>query len=120
MDSERIQTILETSPQYDETRDNTLRAMINEFYTRKMSSIVALVWGMGLIFMGLAAFCAVRFFYATDTRGQIFHAVGFLLFMQWLASIKIFAWQMIHRNSIKREIKRLEIRLQDISERIGS
>ena len=120
MDSERIQTILDTSPEYDETRDNTLRAMISDFYSRKMTSIVALVWGMGVVFMGLAIFCAVRFFSVTNTRGQIFHAVGFLLFMQWVSSLKVFAWQMIHRNSLKRELKRLEIRMQDISERLES
>jgi len=29
--------------------------------------------------------------------------------------MKIFAWQMLHRNSIKREIKRLELRIAEMT-----
>ena len=52
MNSEQIQTIIETTPDYDEARDNTLHAMLSDFYNEKMRSIVILVWGMGLLFMG--------------------------------------------------------------------
>jgi hypothetical protein len=37
-----------------------------------------------------------------------------------MAIMKIFAWQMIHRNSIKREIKRLELRIAELSEMVKS
>ena len=59
------------------------------------------------------------FFRTENIRLQIFYAVMFLMFMQFLGMMKFFAWQMIHRNSLKREIKRLEIRLQDISDRLN-
>lgn len=118
MNSEKIQTIIETTPDYDEARDNTLRAMLSDFYNQKMASIVVLVWGMGLLFMGGGIFSLVLFFRTAEIKWQIFYAVMFLMCMQFLGMMKTFAWQMIHRNSIKREIKRLEIRLQDISERL--
>ena len=118
MNNEQLQTILETTPDYDEARDNTLRAMLSDFYNEKMRSIVILVWGMGLVFMGGGILSLVLFFMAPDTKWQIFYAVMFLMCMQFLGMMKTFAWQMIHRNSIKREIRRLEIRLQDISERL--
>jgi hypothetical protein len=119
MNSEHIQTILDTTPEYDEARDNTLRTMLSEFYNRKMTSIVILVLGMGLTFMGAGILSLVLFFRTDDIRFQIFYAIMFLMFMQFLGMMKIFAWQMIHRNSLKREIKRLEIRLQDISDRLN-
>ncbi len=118
MNSEQIQTIIETTPDYDEARDNTLRAMLSDFYNQKMTSIVILVWGLGLLFMGGGILSLILFFQAPDTKYQIFYAVIFLMSMQFLGMMKTFAWQMIHRNSIKREIKRLEIRLEDISERL--
>jgi hypothetical protein len=119
MNSEKIQTIIETTPDYDESRDNTLRAMLSDFYNQKMTSIVILVWTLGLLFMAGGILSLVLFFRNTETKGQIFYAVMFLMCMQFLGMMKTFAWQMIHRNSIKREIKRLEIRLQDISERLN-
>ena len=118
MDTDQMQTILETTPDYDEARDNTLRAMLSDFYNQKMTSIVVLVWGLGLLFMGGGILSLILFFKTPDTRYQIFYAVMFLMCMQFLGMMKTFAWQMIHRNSIKREIKRLEIRLEDISERL--
>ena len=120
MNTEQIQTIIETTPDYDEARDNTLRAMLSEFYNRKMTSIVILVLGMGVTFMGAGILSLILFFRTDDIKLQIFYAVMFLMFMQFLGMMKVFAWQMIHRNSIKREIKRLEIRLQDISDRLDA
>jgi hypothetical protein len=34
--------------------------------------------------------------------------------------IKVFAWQMIHRNNIKREIKRLELRIVELGQIVKS
>ncbi|MCP4455799.1 MAG: hypothetical protein GY809_30440 [Planctomycetes bacterium] len=84
-----------------------------------MTSIVILAWALGLLFMGGGIFSLIQFFMSPNTKYQIFCAVMFLMCMQFLGMMKTFAWQMIHRNSIKREIKRLEIRLQDISERLN-
>jgi hypothetical protein len=33
--------------------------------------------------------------------------------------MKIFAWQMLARNSIKREIKRLELRIAELARSVG-
>lgn len=120
MESQHAQTILDATPVYDEAHDNTIQAMLSEFYNRKMTSIVVLVLGMGVTFMGAGILSLFLFFRTEDIKLQIFYAVMFLMFMQFLGMMKVFAWQMIHRNSLKREIKRLEIRLQDISEKLDA
>ena len=52
-------------------------------------------------------------------KEQIMFAVLFLCGVQMIALIKIFAWQMIHRNGIKREIKRLEIRIANLTNKVS-
>jgi len=83
-----------------------------------MLPTVVLVWGMGITFMAGAIVSAVMFFATEQVQYQIMWAVIFLTCIQWVGSMKIFAWQMIHRNGIKREIKRLELRIAELSETV--
>ena len=116
MDEKEIQKIIEGT--YDVSRENTLWSMVGDFYNRKMLSMVILVWGMGVTFMGVAIFGGVKFFGTGEIRYQIMYAVIFLTCIQWVGLLKIFAWQLIHRNSVKREIKRLELSIAEMSETV--
>jgi hypothetical protein len=93
--------------------------MVSEFYSRKMLSIVILVWVWGIAFLAGAVFSGVRFFRADEIRCQIMYAAIFISCIQFVATLKVFAWQIIHRNSIKREIKRLELRIAELAGAIG-
>jgi len=46
------------------------------------------------------------------------YAAGFVCFVHGISLIKIFAWQIIHRNGLRREIKRLEIRIAVLNETV--
>ncbi|MBN2593083.1 MAG: hypothetical protein JXA81_06225 [Sedimentisphaerales bacterium] len=116
MDQDELKKIIEGPDEYDRAKEDGLLGMVGDFYTRKMLSMVVLVWGMGIIFMGIAIFSAIRFFGTGEIRYQIMYAIIFLTCVQWVSSLKVFAWQLIHRNSIKREIKRLELRIAELNE----
>jgi len=119
MNQDELKKIIESSDQYDQDRQDGLRGMIGDFYSRKMLPIVILVWSFAITCMAGAVVSAVMFFAAEDVKHQIMWAVIFLTCIQWVGLMKIFAWQMIHRNSIKREIKRLELRIADMAGRIA-
>jgi ABC-type spermidine/putrescine transport system permease subunit I len=114
MNHEEVEKMIDNADAYDEAREDTLRSMISSFYSRKMLSTVILVWVSFLVCFALAVASAVLFFRADQTRDQILYAALFVCFMQWSTLTKIFAWQTIHKNSIKREIKRLEIRVAEV------
>ena len=116
MDDEQIKQMLEDG--YDDSKEDTLRAMASQFYNKKMLSTVIIVWGYALAIIALAVYSGIKFFGAEDTRSQIMYAGLFVCCVQFMAMIKVFAWQMIHRNSIKREIKRLEIRVAALNETV--
>lgn len=94
--------------------DNSLRAMLAEFYNRKMLSTIILVWINALVYLALAVWSAMGFFQAETVKAQIMYAAIFVCAVQLIALIKVFAWQMIHRNMLMREIKRLESRLDEV------
>ena len=99
----------------NEPRENTIWSMASDFYNRKMLSIVIFVWAWAIAIMALIVYSAVRFFDVDRTKSQIMYAAMyaaiFVCGCQFMALMKMFAWQMIHRNSIKRDIKRLELRV---------
>lgn len=116
MSEEQIQKMIEDM--YDESKANTLHSMIKDFYNRKMQSIVIIVWTFALVCIAGAVVCGVLFAKAGETKMMILYATLFLVCVHWIDLMKIFAWQFIHRNGIKREIKRLEIRIAELSETV--
>ena len=103
---------------YDESKEGTIRSMISDFYNRKMASVIILVWAFGLIFIALAVFSGVKFFVSEQVKDLVMYAVIFLASIHFIGLMKLFAWMMIHRNSIKREIKRLELRIAELTETV--
>ncbi len=118
MNDQQIKKMLEDT--YDNSRENTLRSMLKEFYNRKMISIVILVWIWAIIFIAGAVYSGIQFFKTDQAMGQIMYAAIFICCFQGVGLIKVFAWQMIHKNSITREIKRLELRIAELSETVKS
>ena len=116
MNDEQIKKMLEDT--YNNSKEDTLRSMVKEFYSRKMLSSIILVWAYAIIFFAGAAYCGIQFFKTDQARFQIMYAAIFVCCIQCIGLIKIFAWQMIHKNSIKREIKRLEIRIAELNETV--
>ena len=119
MNDDKLNKMMEEIGNYDEAKEDTLRSMIGDFYNRKMLSSVVLVWAWGILAIVGAIYCGIKFFDTDIVGRQIMYATIFLTCVAWLSLIKIFAWQLIHRNSIKREIKRLELRIAELSVKWG-
>jgi len=114
MNDEQIKKIIEDT--YDVVREDTVWTMLKDFYNRKMLSSIILLWTYFLIFLALAIFSGIKFFKTDQTQYQIMYAAIFICCIQFFALIKIFGGQMIHRNSLKREIKRLELRIAELNQ----
>ena len=115
MNTEQTDRMPNSLNNYDDAKDDTLWGMARSFYNRSMLSVIIIVWVYALVFIAVAVYCGIRFFKTDDTQYQIMYAVIFLCSIQFIAIMKIFAWQMIHRNSIKRAIRRLETRIEQLS-----
>lgn len=116
MNNEQIKKIIEDA--YDVPREDTVMSVVRDFYSRKMLGTAILVWAFGIIFFAGAAYSGIQFLNTDQTKCQIMYAALFICFVHGIGLMKIFAYGMVHRHSIKREIKRLEIRIAQLSESI--
>ena len=115
MTDEQIRKIIDDPRAYEDARENTVRSMLGDFYNRKMLSTAIFVWVWGLAVMAGAAYCGVQFFRNVETRDHIMYAAIFIPCVLSIGFMKVFAWEMVNRHSIKREIKRLELRIADLA-----
>lgn len=118
MSNEQIRKIIEDS--YDDSKEETLRAMARDFYSRSMRSTAILVYAWVIIFIALAVYSAMRFFKADQTQAQIMYAALFILGAHGVGLMKICAWEMMNRHSIRRDLKRLELRVAELTEMLKS
>ncbi len=113
---EQIKKIIEDT--CNDSKEDTLRSMLGDFYNKKMTFIIILVWIEFLIILALAIFSGIKFFETDQVASQIMYATIFICCIQFFVLIKVFALHMISKNSIKREIKRLEIRIAELNETV--
>jgi hypothetical protein len=113
-----LKTIIDDLEGYDESREGTALGMLTEFYSRKFLSTAIVVWANALVMTGVALLSAILFFRTDVAKEEILYATIFLAAFIWTASIKMFAWMAVNRNSIAREVKRLEIRVVELARAI--
>jgi hypothetical protein len=119
MDREHIKRIIDSPDEYDEARGDSIASMLSDFYNRKMLSIAILVWAWALVFIAGAVGSAIMFFASDQTRDQIMYSALFVCLVLFVGFMKVFAWLMIARNGIKREVKRLELRIAELAQALA-
>ncbi len=116
MSDEQIRRIIDDS--YDESREEGIRAMGRDWFSRKMLSTVLFVWAWAIPLMAVAVYSAIKFFETNQTREQIMYAALFIVSAHYIGGMKIFAWQMLHRRAIARNLKHLELRIAELNETV--
>jgi hypothetical protein len=92
----------------NESKEDSIWSMAKDFYSKKMRSTAILVWICAIMFFAAAAYCGSKFLQTDQTKSQIMYAALFVCCFNGICLMKIFAWLMIHRLGIKREIKKLK------------
>jgi len=67
-----------------------------------------LVWIYGVAFVAVAIFALLRLFAVDQVRYMIFYAALFVAAIVCLMAIKMWFWMQIYRNSILRQMERLQ------------
>ena len=118
MNEEQIIKIIDSPPEYDESKEDTLLSMVGQLYSRKMlPSMFVLATYLVPCFAG-AIYCGVKFFKTDQSQFQLMYAAIFVCCVQGIIFSKVKYWQMLFKNNISREIKRLELRIAELNETV--
>ena len=102
--------LLKLSPE-----DSSLHYMLIESFRGKHRWLNTMAVGWTFVAVTLAVVAVYQFFHAEGTQAMIAWATAFLWFSLWVAMLKLWFWMEMQRLPITREIKRLELKIVELS-----
>lgn len=101
---------------YDTSKEDTLLSMVGQLYSKRMMPSFLVHAAYSLIFIVPAVYCGIKFFDTQQIQFQIMYAAVFICCVQVIFLRKVIYWQMLHKNSVNREVKRLEVRIVELTQ----
>ena len=96
----------------------SMREQIVDSFRGRNRWIVIYIWTFTLIFSGLTFYSLYQFLYATNLMETVTWGVAILLFTIMVALGKIWSWMELNKNSVLREVKRLELAVAELATRV--
>jgi len=124
-DIEKIDTLIkealteEEAKFYDDLDEQNVFEMLGGLFKGKNKWIMYLMNVVMLIVLGLLIYCIVQFFNTEETNELIKWSVAGGVCLLTVSMLKMFLWMQMDKNSIKRELKRLELQVSNLSSKLS-
>ncbi len=91
--------------------DQSMMEMVLDIFrgTQRWLTFLAIFWGF--VFMAGSVFGIIQLFKTQEPREHILWALGVVFCVSAISMMKIWFWMQMNRNSILREIKRVELQV---------
>ncbi len=99
-------------------REGTYFSFFSDFYTRNNRVVIIWVWCTALFFLALLVVSAILFFQTNNPQYHILYATLFICSVQVLILTKIVYYLAVIRNRTLRDIKRLELCMAEMNEKL--
>ena len=104
----------------DPDREPPMRTQITETFRGRFRWVALLAVFFRILFLIIAIIAVVQFFRVTGTRDLVAYATLFLASVVATAALKLWYWMLLIKNSVIREIKRLELHVAKLSQGLNS
>ena len=96
---------------YEQLDEEPIQQQFLGLYKGRMKYWAMLTTFMQLVFTGLFFYCAYMFFTVETNKEMIIWGISGLYIALSICMIKLFHWMQMNKNSILREIKKIELHL---------
>ncbi|GGG33663.1 hypothetical protein GCM10011344_38110 [Dokdonia pacifica] len=103
---------------YDDLDEQNLLQMFGGVFMGKNKWIVIMMNIVNVIVLGFFVYCIIHFFKTDVTNELIKWAVAGVFCMLMLSMLKLYIWMQMDKNSIIRELKRLELQVSTLSSKL--
>ncbi len=99
--------------------DQSMMEMVLDTFrgTQKWLTFFAIVFG--IVFMAGSVFGIIQLFKAQDMHEHILWGLGVMFCLSAVSMMKIWFWMQMNRNSILREIKRVELQVARLAAKLS-
>ena len=109
----------EESKFYDEFEEQNLLQMLGGVFQGKLGWLIVIMNIVIVLVFGLFIYCAIQFFNTEETNELIKWSVAGTFCMISISLLKLFVWMQMDKNSILREMKRLEFQVSILSSKLS-
>lgn len=104
---------------FDEYSDEpSMVSMVFEVFRGRHRWLVLWMWLVSVAMLIFGIVAVVQFFKVETTREMIAWAIGFLTCLSAVSMLKVWFWMEMQKNSITREVKRLELQIARLAQRL--
>ena len=103
---------------YDSLDEQNVFQMIFSVFDGKNKWVMVMMNIVSFIALGLFIYCTVQFFNTDVTNELIKWTIGGVFCILMISMLKIFIWMQMDKNSIIRELKRLELQVSTLSSKL--
>lgn len=104
---------------YDELEEQNLLQMLGGVFKGKLGWLVVVMNITIVVVFGLFIYCVIQFFNTEDTNELIRWSVAGTFCMIAVSMLKLFVWMQMDKNSLLRELKRLEFQVSILSTKLS-
>lgn len=104
---------------YENLNEQSLIEMVGGLFAGKLKWINIFSNIIALIFMGIAIYCLIQFLKIENTNDIIRWGTGMIACLMTISMIKIWNWNQMDKNTILREIKRVEFQIGILSKKLS-
>ncbi len=122
---EKIDTIIkealtkEEAKFYDSLEEQNVFEMLGGLFQGKNKWIMLLLNFVMIIMTGILVYCVIQYFNTDVTNELINWSLAIIVCLLSVSMLKMFIWMQMDKNSIKREIKRIELQISTLSSKLS-
>ena len=96
---------------YDELDELNLFSKIWGTFKGKGGWLIVIMNIISILALIFFVYCIVQFFDTNGTKELLQWAAGGLFSALFISMIKVYVWQLMHKNDVLRELKRIELQI---------
>ncbi|MEP0266130.1 DUF6768 family protein [Dokdonia sp.] len=103
---------------YDSLGEQNVFQMLGGVFDGKNKWIIIMMNIVSFIVLGFFVYCTIQFFNTDVTNELIKWSIAGVFCMLMISMLKLFIWMQMDKNSIIRELKRLELQVSTLSSKL--
>ncbi len=109
----------EESKFYDKLDEQNVFQMFGGLFNGKNRWIILWINFVMLLVLGFLVYSIIQFFNTDVTNELIIWSLAIVILLLMVSMLKMFVWMQMDKNSIKREIKRMEFQISTLSSKLS-
>ena len=105
---------------YDQLEEDSIRETVTSLLKGKYRWLNAAMVIVSFAIMAAGVYSIIQFFNSTDVKMLITWSGAFFLCMAAIGAMKIWAWMQFDKHDLMREIKRLELQVSVLANKVAS